>query len=164
MDAAATAFVGLGSNIDDPRAQVARAIRELDAIAGCELVGASRLYQSPPMGPPDQPDFVNAVARVRTTMPPRALLDALLELERRHGRVRGGAHWGPRALDLDLLLYDDLVLDEAGLDLPHPGLTSRPFVLYPLAELAPDLELPGAGPIRALLARVPAEGLVVIGD
>lgn len=158
------AFVALGSNLDNPRAQVERALTELGNISGTTLIAHSRLYWSPPLGPPDQPNFVNAVAALETTLTPRALLDALIGIERTHGRTRNGQRWGPRTLDLDLLLVGDVVQDEAGLTLPHPGLTQRAFVLYPLAELAPDLGIPGVGPLRALLARVPAGDLAVIED
>lgn len=158
------AFVALGSNLDGPRGQVERALSELGAIPGTSLTAHSRLYRSPPMGPTEQPDFVNAVAALETSLAPRALLDALIGIERAHGRTRDGQRWGPRTLDLDLLLYGELVQDEAGLTLPHPGLTQRAFVLYPLAELAPDLGIPGVGPLRALLARVPAGDLAVIED
>lgn len=158
------AFVALGSNLDNPRAQVERALVELGTIADTNLVSHSRLYRSPPLGPPDQPDYVNAVAALETTLAPRALFDALLEIERAHGRTRDGERWGPRTLDLDLLMVGDAVQDEAGLTLPHPGLTQRAFVLYPLAELAPDLGIPGAGPLRAVLARVPVGDLAVIED
>ena len=158
------AFVALGSNLDDPRRQVERALAELDGIPGTRVTAHSHLYRSPPLGPTDQPDFINAVAALETTLAPRALLDALIDIERAHGRIRDGQRWGPRTLDLDLLLHGDTVQDEAGLALPHPGLTQRAFVLYPLAELAPDLGIPGAGPLRALLARVPAGDLAVIED
>ncbi|MEX0900283.1 MAG: 2-amino-4-hydroxy-6-hydroxymethyldihydropteridine diphosphokinase [Gammaproteobacteria bacterium] len=158
------AFVALGSNLDDPRGHVERALTELRTIPHTTLTARSRLYSSPPLGPADQPDFVNAVAELATALAPRALLAALIEIEQAHGRVREGQRWGPRTLDLDLLLYGDVVQDEAGLTLPHPGLTRRAFVLYPLAELAPDLGIPGAGPLRALLARVPVGDLAVIED
>lgn len=158
------AFVALGSNLDGPRDQVERALTELLRIPRTELTGRSRLYRSRPLGGLDQPDFVNAVARLETGLAARELLEALLEVERAHGRVRGGERWAPRALDLDLLLYGDEVIDEPGLVVPHPGLTTRSFVLYPLAELAPELGIPGAGPLREVLARVPADELAVIED
>ena len=163
-DGPRVAFVALGSNLDAPRDQVLRAFGELAALPGTALTARSRLYRSPPLGPADQPDYVNAVARLDTTLMPRALLDALLGIERAHGRRRDGGRWGPRTLDLDLLLHGDTVLDEPGLTLPHPGLTTRAFVLYPLAELAPDLGIPGAGPLRALVARTPAGELAAIED
>lgn len=158
------AFVALGSNLDDPVAQVRRALDELGALPATAVSGRSRLYRSPPLGAPDQPHFVNAVARLETRLAPRELLDALLGIERAHGRRRDGRRWAPRSLDLDLLLYGAEVIREPGLEVPHPGLTGRAFVLYPLAELAPGLGIPGAGPLRGLLARVPADELTVIED
>ena len=156
------AYVGLGSNLAGPEAQVRRALEGLGRLPRTRLLAASRLYRSPPMGPADQPDYVNAVAAVETDLPPLELLDALQALETAQGRVRG-ERWGPRTLDLDLLLYGRLELDHPRLRLPHPGLYGRNFVLYPLAELAPDLEVPGAGPLAALLARCPRDGLRPLG-
>lgn len=161
---ARVAFVALGSNLDEPRAQVLRALTELSAIPDTRCTGRSSLYESPPLGPVDQPAFVNAVARVETLLEPRALLEALLGIERAHGRTRAGARWGPRTLDLDLLLYAGRHIDEPGLTVPHPGLTARAFVLYPLAELAPALTVPGAGPLQQLLSQVDPGGLTAIED
>jgi 2-amino-4-hydroxy-6-hydroxymethyldihydropteridine diphosphokinase len=118
---------------------------------------------APPMDGTPQPEYVNAVAWLRTTLAPRALLDSLLGIEQAHGRSRG-RRWAARTLDLDLVLYGGEIIDEPGLRLPHPGLTTRAFVLYPLAELVPQMEIPGAGPLPALCARVPADGLAVIED
>lgn len=157
------AFVALGSNLDDPRAQVLSAFAALARIPSTTLVARSRLYRSAPLGPVDQPPFVNAVAHLATTLGARSLLDRLLEIERAHGRERG-AKWGPRTLDLDLVVYGDSAIDEEGLTVPHPGLTDRAFVLYPLAEVAPTLDVPGAGPITTLLTRVSADGLAVLDD
>lgn len=151
------AYVALGSNLCDPRAQVERGF---DALAGLPLTvlrARSRLYRTPPWGIPDQPDFVNAVARLETSLPPRELLDALQGVETRAGRVRG-ARYGPRTLDLDLLLYGDVELHEPGLVIPHPRLHERAFVLRPLADVAPELEVPGRGRVADLLARVDASG------
>lgn len=157
-----TAYIGLGSNLDDPAAQVSRALDELDGIEGVRLTAASRLYHNPPMGPQDQPDYVNAVARLQTRLPAEALLEALLAIEQVHGRVRGGQHWGPRTLDLDLLVYGDAVIESARLTVPHPGLAERAFVLYPLQEVAPDLVIPRLGALAALCARCPRDGLRVL--
>jgi 2-amino-4-hydroxy-6-hydroxymethyldihydropteridine diphosphokinase len=157
------AFVALGSNLDEPRRQVLRAIDALAGLPGTSLSARSRLYTSPPMDGTPQPDYVNAVAWLRTTLAPRALLDSLLGIEQAHGRSRG-RRWAARTLDLDLLLYGGEIIDEPGLRIPHPGLTTRAFVLYPLAELVPQMEIPGAGPLPALCARVPADGLAVIED
>ncbi|MGD8379437.1 MAG: 2-amino-4-hydroxy-6-hydroxymethyldihydropteridine diphosphokinase [Gammaproteobacteria bacterium] len=152
------AFVGLGSNLDDPAGHIRRAARELDDLTATRLVDVSSLYGSRPMGPSDQPDYVNAVAEVATGLAPLALLDALQELERHHRRVRV-RRWGPRTLDLDLLVYADLQMRAERLTLPHPGLHERNFVLYPLAELAPDLHVPGKGRVVDLLAGVSRDGL-----
>ncbi|TLF53665.1 2-amino-4-hydroxy-6-hydroxymethyldihydropteridine diphosphokinase [Halomonas urmiana] len=135
-------WIGLGSNLENPREHVARALEELDCLPLTRRVAASRLYASRPVGPADQPDYVNAVAHLVTRLSPLALLDQLQALEQRHGRVRG-RRWGPRTLDLDLLLYDDRRLALPRLTLPHPEMTRRAFVLVPLAELAPSLALDG---------------------
>lgn len=149
MTPLADAYVGLGSNLDDPIDQVRRALDELDALPLTERMAASRLYASRPVGPQDQPDFINAVAHLRTRLSPLALLDQLQALEQRHRRVRQ-RHWGPRTLDLDLLLYGNEILDLPRLRVPHPQMTSRAFVLLPLAELSPQLQLPHGGHIAVL--------------
>src|SRR5690606_808780 len=123
MAAPRVAFVALGSNLDDPERQVARAFDALARLPDTALTARSRLYRSAPLGDADQPDYVNAVARLETRLAARELLDALLAVERAHGRVRDGERWGPRTLDLDLVLYGDEVIDEPGLRVPHPGLT-----------------------------------------
>ena len=148
-----TAYIGLGSNLQDPVAQIERAFAELAALPGTELTARSPLYKSPPMGPQDQPDFVNAAAALATDLAPDALLQALLGIERTHGRRRDGTRWGPRSLDLDLLLYGDRVLPGPGLVLPHPGLHERSFVLYPLADIAPQQRVPGHGTVAELRDR-----------
>lgn len=153
------AYVGLGSNLQGPVAQVQQALASLGRLPGTQVIAHSRLYSSAPMGPQDQPDYVNAVAALDTELAPHALLDALQDLEARQGRQRGPQRWGPRTLDLDLLLYADWQLADARLSVPHPGLHERNFVLYPLYELAPDLEIPGRGALRDLVARCPANGL-----
>jgi 2-amino-4-hydroxy-6-hydroxymethyldihydropteridine diphosphokinase len=155
MAEAAVAFVALGANLGDPAAQVERAIAELDALPESRVTRRSRLYGSRPVGYADQPDFVNAVVCLDTRLSARALLDQLLAVEKRHGRVRSFRN-SPRTLDLDILLYGRLTLNEPGLHLPHPRMHERPFVLLPLAEIAPDIELPGHGPVAALIARLPS--------
>lgn len=155
-------FVGLGSNLGDPRRQVERAFDDLAALASTRLVARSPLYRSAPWGVTDQPAFVNAVAELASTLAPRALLQALLAIERSHGRVRDGTRWGPRTLDLDLLACGDLQVDEPGLVLPHPQLARRAFVLVPLAAIAPDFIIAGAGRVRDLLAAVDAGEVVRI--
>jgi 2-amino-4-hydroxy-6-hydroxymethyldihydropteridine diphosphokinase len=149
------AYVGLGSNLGEPVAHVQQALAQLDAIHQTRLIVASRLYRTAPLGPQDQPDFINAVAGLQTRLAPRNLLDELQRLEAAHGRVREGLRWGPRTLDLDILLYDDLQMDEPDLRIPHPGMAMRAFVLKPLQELAADLIIPGLGSLEALLATCP---------
>jgi 2-amino-4-hydroxy-6-hydroxymethyldihydropteridine diphosphokinase len=144
------AYVGLGSNQEDPVAQIIRALDELSGLPDTELITHSHLYQSTPMGPITQPDFINAVAKLRTDLEPLSLLDALLEIERAHGRMRH-ERWGPRTLDLDLLLYAKLRYEDKRLELPHPGITRRAFVLLPLLEIAPQLAIPGHGMVADLI-------------
>ncbi|MGK0674053.1 MAG: 2-amino-4-hydroxy-6-hydroxymethyldihydropteridine diphosphokinase [Halothiobacillaceae bacterium] len=145
------AYIGLGSNLNDPVGQVRRALGVIAALPESRLVAASRLYRSPPMGPIDQPEYINAVAALQTELVPYDLLRALQAIEQDFGRVRL-RRWGERVIDLDLLLYDNLHLDSPELILPHPGIGERAFVLCPLAELAPDLVIPGLGPLADLLA------------
>jgi 2-amino-4-hydroxy-6-hydroxymethyldihydropteridine diphosphokinase len=146
------AYVGLGSNLDDPAAQVRAALDALARLPRTHYIASSALYRNPPMGPPDQPDFVNAVAGLLTALPAAELLAALQAIEDAHGRQRDGPRWGPRRLDLDLLLYGTLRVESAALVLPHPGLAERPFVLIPLLELAPGLRIPGGASIAKLAA------------
>lgn len=154
------AYIGLGSNLSDPIAQLRAALAALGRLPSSRLVAVSRMYRNPPMGPADQPDYVNAVARLDTELSPRALLEALLGIEQAQGRVRDGERWGPRTLDLDLLVYGRSRLEEPGLTVPHPGLPARGFVLYPLREIAPELDVPGMGPVAALCAQCPDDGLI----
>ena len=139
------AFVGLGSNLDDPDSQVRQALAALGRLPRTRLLAQSSLYRSAPLGHADQPDFINAVAQVRTGLAPRALLDALHGIEQAHGRERSFRN-APRSLDLDLLLYDDAAIGEPGLDVPHPRMHERAFVLAPLTEIAPGCAIPGKGP------------------
>lgn len=154
------AWIGLGSNQDGPARQVRTAFDELGTLPGTRVLHRSRLYRTPPWGPiAGQPDYANAVAELETSLQPRELLAALQGLEDAHGRVRR-ERWGPRTLDLDLLLYDELTMETDDLTLPHPRIAGRAFVLVPLAELAPRLRVPGAGAAAELLARVDAAGVV----
>jgi 2-amino-4-hydroxy-6-hydroxymethyldihydropteridine diphosphokinase len=155
------AYVAIGSNLDGPREQVAAAVERLRALPSSRLEAASRLYVTRPMGPQDQPDFVNAAAGLLTTLAPRGLLDALLEIERAMGRVRE-ARWGPRRIDLDLVWLAGAPVEEPGLTLPHPGVSMRNFVLYPLADIAPTLDIPGHGRVSELKARSGAVGISVL--
>jgi 2-amino-4-hydroxy-6-hydroxymethyldihydropteridine diphosphokinase len=137
-------FVGLGSNLADPVAQVSRALDALAGLPQTRVLKKSSLYRSSPVGYLDQPDFINAVAQLETELAPRALLDALLVLEKECGRTREFLN-APRTLDMDVLLYDDLVHHEHGLTIPHPQMHRRSFVLLPLLEIAPDCFIPGIG-------------------
>lgn len=145
------AWVGLGANLDDPAAQLQTALRELDAIPRSRCLRHSSLYRSAPIGPQEQPDFCNAVAELKTDLSPQDLLQALFALENSHHRKRA-ARWGPRTLDLDLLLYDQRQIDTPELTVPHPRMHLRAFVLRPLVQLEPTLDLPGHGPVIKLLA------------
>lgn len=153
------AYVGLGANLDGPAARLRRVLDELDAVPSTRVAARSPLYRSAPLGPPDQPDYINAVAALDTGLDPVPLLHALRSLEARHGRRRDGERWGPRTLDLDLLLYGELTMRTSELTLPHPGLHERAFVLYPLSDVAPALAVPGHGTIDALLKRLPDSGI-----
>jgi 2-amino-4-hydroxy-6-hydroxymethyldihydropteridine diphosphokinase len=149
------AYVALGANLGDREATIRAALAELEAAEGVEVVAVSSLADTDPVGAVEQPRFLNGAAALETTLGPRALLDLLLALERRFGRVREGVPaQGPRTLDLDLVLYDDAEIDEPGLAIPHPRLCERRFVLEPLAELDPSLEVPGKGKIQTLLAEL----------
>lgn len=158
------AFVGLGSNLGDPQAQLRRALHALRDLRASSLQRASGLYRTPPWGLVDQPPFINAVAELDTALAPPELLAELIAIERAAGRVRDGARWGPRVLDLDLLLHGDAVVATPGLTLPHPHLHERAFVLLPLAELDPALPVPGHGCVRDLLAHVDRAGCERLGD
>jgi 2-amino-4-hydroxy-6-hydroxymethyldihydropteridine diphosphokinase len=146
------ATVGLGANLNDPAAQVEYALAELDRLPATRLIARSSLYASAPVGYVDQPDFINAVAQIETTLAPRALLAALLDIEHRHGRERSFRN-APRTLDLDLLLYGAAHFHEDGLTLPHPRMSERGFVLFPLLEIAPDAVIPGRGRAADWVAR-----------
>ena len=150
-----TAFVGIGSNLGEPERQIAAALDQLAAEEGVELVAVSTLRETDPVGFLDQPNFLNGVARIETELPACELLKRLLAIESRLGRVRGeGPRYGPRTIDLDLLVYGDERIDEPGLTVPHPRLAERRFALEPLAELAPGLEIPGLGTVQALLTEL----------
>jgi 2-amino-4-hydroxy-6-hydroxymethyldihydropteridine diphosphokinase len=156
------AYVGLGSNLDEPPRQITRAFEALDELEDTQLVLRSRRYRTKPFGPIAQPDFVNAAAGLLTRLTARRLLDALKATERRLGRVRATERWGPRRIDLDLLVYGDARIDEPELAVPHPGLAERAFALAPLADIAPELKVPGLGPVRDLLAAVDASDVSVL--
>jgi 2-amino-4-hydroxy-6-hydroxymethyldihydropteridine diphosphokinase len=154
------AFVGLGSNLGDPLNQVRIALGELNQLKATRLLRQSGFYRTPPWGRTDQPDFVNAVAEIETGLSPRQLLDALLHIEARAGRVREGLRWGPRLIDLDLLIYGDARIDEENLHVPHPRMHERAFVMVPLVELEPSFTVPGIGVLADLLAHLDSGGCV----
>ena len=153
MNPPVEAYVGLGANIGDAAAAVRVGLARLDALEDVRVLSHSSLYRTPAWGDTDQPDFVNAVARVETHLGAHELLEALLQVERDAGRDRARSRrWGPRELDLDLLLFGDCRIDTPGLHVPHPHLHERAFVLVPLAEIAPELEIPGHGRVAGLAA------------
>lgn len=145
------AYVGLGANLGDRERTLACAIELLGDADGVEVVAVSKLRETDPVGVLDQPRFLNGAVALETMLSPRELLDTLLAVERELGRTRGGERWGPRTIDLDLLVYGDLVIHEPGLRVPHPRLHERRFALEPLAELDPDLEIPGRGSVSTLV-------------
>ena len=152
------AYVALGSNLGNPAANVRAGVEALAMLRDTRLAAISSLYVNPPVGYADQPDFVNAVAKIETGLAPRALLDALLAIERRFGRVREFPN-APRTLDLDIVMYGSDTIVEPGLTIPHPRMHERAFVVVPLAEIAPDLVVPGRGPVSSLVTQVDATSL-----
>jgi 2-amino-4-hydroxy-6-hydroxymethyldihydropteridine diphosphokinase len=148
------AYIGLGANLGERDATIRRAVSLLSAAEGVALRRLSTLRETEPVGVVDQPRFLNGAVEIETTLGPRDLLALLLAIERELGRERSGMRWGPRTIDLDLLLYGNQEIAERGLRVPHPHLHERRFVLEPLAELDPDLEVPGRGRVSALLARL----------
>jgi 2-amino-4-hydroxy-6-hydroxymethyldihydropteridine diphosphokinase len=148
------AFVGLGANLGDREESLGRALDLLRTRPGLEVVAVSSVRETEPVGYLDQPRFLNAAAELETSLAPREVLDVLLEVEHELGRTRDGPRFGPRTIDLDLLVYGDEVVDEPGLEVPHPRLHERRFALEPLAELAPGLVVPGRGRVADLLAEL----------
>jgi 2-amino-4-hydroxy-6-hydroxymethyldihydropteridine diphosphokinase len=149
------AFIGLGSNLGDREENLRQALRALDATPGVQVVQASSVYETEPVGGPAQPDFLNAVVEVETVLGPRALLEACMTIERALGRDRSTEQrWGPRVIDLDVLAMGDLVVTDPDLEIPHPRLAERAFVLVPLAEIAPGVVIPGLGRVRDLERRL----------
>lgn len=158
------ACIGLGANLGDPGQAVRAAFLALGALPESRLLATSRLYRTPAWGRVDQPDYINAAALLDTRLAPAALLAQLLDIERRAGRVRDGERWGPRLLDLDLLLYGDRSIDMPGLRVPHPHLHERAFALVPLAEIAADAPFPGHGSVGEALRRIDTEGVEAVGN
>lgn len=149
-----TCYIGMGSNLESPRDQVLQAFDEMAEIGNTDLSARSSLYRSDPVGPAGQPDYINAVARLETRLAPHALLDALQAIEQAHQRRRI-QHWGPRTLDLDLLLYGNETLNDDRLIVPHAWMREREFVLWPLAEIAPELTFPDGSSLAELLTFCP---------
>ncbi|WP_425669016.1 2-amino-4-hydroxy-6-hydroxymethyldihydropteridine diphosphokinase [Vibrio owensii] len=154
-----TAYIAVGSNLADPVSQAKQAIEALKTLPNSEFVQASSLYSSAPMGPQNQPDYINAVVAIKTNLTPLELLDCTQAIEQEQGRVRKDERWGPRTLDLDIILYGNEVIDSERLTVPHYGMREREFVLYPLAEIAPSLQLPDGTEVSSLLAQVDRNGL-----
>ncbi|MDD2723347.1 MAG: 2-amino-4-hydroxy-6-hydroxymethyldihydropteridine diphosphokinase [Methylovulum sp.] len=152
-------YLGLGSNLAEPVEQVKSARHAIARISGVNELACSSLYRSLPMGPQNQPDYINAVMAISTRLSPQALLQNLQAIEKAHGRERKGQRWGARTLDLDILLYGELFIDLPELVVPHNGIAERPFVLMPLSEIAPHLIIPGKGRIDDLLVNCPMTGL-----
>ena len=152
------AYIGIGSNLGDPLARVGAAFEAIGSIDRTRLIARSRLYRTRPFGPVEQGEFINAVAGVLTQLSAQSLLEALRAIETAAGRVRT-ERWGPRTLDLDLLLYADQRIEEQGLTVPHPGIAERGFVLAPLHDIAPTLQVPGMGSVEDLLQRLPDDGI-----
>jgi len=146
-------YLGLGSNLDAPQQQLLTALETLAQTQGFELIQTSRFYGSTPQGPQDQPDYVNAVCLIRSQLTPQQVLDQTQAIEQQFGRVKT-RHWGERCIDIDILLYDDLVMASDRLTIPHPFMTQRDFVLLPLLEIAPDIEIPQHGAAQACMANL----------
>ncbi len=161
---ASTAYIGIGSNLEQPVRQVLQARDALARLPDTRLLALSPLYRNPALGPGQQPDYVNAVAAIETRLAVHGLLDALQAVEANQGRVRGAAQWAPRTLDLDLLLYGDREIADERLTVPHPRLAQRAFVLKPLLDIAPNLNVPGLGPVTMLLSKLSEASLQRIGE
>jgi len=155
------AYIAVGSNLSDPVTQANQAIEALKQLPKSRFVAASSLYSSTPMGPQNQPDYINAVVAVDTDLLPLELLDCTQAIEQEQGRIRKDERWGPRTLDLDIILYGEEVMDSERLTIPHYGMRVREFVLYPLAEIAPSLQLPDGTKLQELLKSVPLNGLSI---
>lgn len=159
----ALAYIGLGSNLNGPAQQVSQALTSLSAIQHTQCIRHSSLYGSAPQGPQDQPDFVNAVALIETALTPYELLKTLQDLEVRQGKVKQ-RHWGERVIDLDILLYDDVEMDDPTLTLPHPCIAQRDFVLLPLQEISPALCIPVQGSVQSLLDKLSEHYVTALAD
>lgn len=158
------AYIGLGANVGDPVAQIRTALEDLQSLPDTTRMSHSSLYRTAPVGPQDQPQFINAVACLETGLSAITLLRHMQDIENRHGRRRDGQRWGPRVLDLDLLLFGDERIREPELIVPHPEMTRRGFVLYPLVEIAPDIHIPGHGLAAERLNEVDHTGIERMED
>lgn len=157
-------YIGIGSNQQDPVKQAQQAIQAIASHPDIELTKCSALYCSAPMGPQDQPDYINAVVAIETVLNAESLLDALQSIEQNQGRVRKDNRWGPRTLDLDILLYDNQVINTERLTIPHYGMHEREFVLYPLFEIAPNLTLPNSTHLSHLIKLCDKNGLTILSE
>lgn len=155
-------FIGLGSNLSEPAKQLTSALSAINRLPDTKIIQCSSLYASKPMGPQDQPDYVNAVAELHSELEPLVLLSSLQQIEHKHGRTRNGERWAARTLDLDIILYDKKIIALPDLIVPHPGMKEREFVLYPLFEIAPHIHLPCGNSLRSILHRVSRNGLFVV--
>lgn len=159
-----TVYIGLGSNLDTPAQQLQDAVSSLKKLPKSNFQQVSSLFASKPMGPQDQPDYMNAVACIKTELSPIELLDQLQKIELSFGRIRKDERWGARVLDLDILLIDDLVIDSERLTVPHYGMKVREFVIYPLAQINPDLMLPDGSNVTQLQKTINDNGLIIVGE
>ncbi|MGB5395575.1 MAG: 2-amino-4-hydroxy-6-hydroxymethyldihydropteridine diphosphokinase [Gammaproteobacteria bacterium] len=158
-----TVYIGLGSNLEQPKQNIARALAELKQLADTRYIADSGLFRSKPMGPQDQPDYLNAVVQLETRLDAPQLLSCMQQIENSMGRTRS-QHWGPRIIDLDILLFGEHRVDEPDLHVPHPGIELREFVLYPLQRLNPALLIPGRGKLSTLIEQCPQNGLHYVGE
>jgi len=157
-------YIGLGSNLDDPKSQVLRAFKGLSKLPKSQLIAQSSLYESKPVGSIEQPDFINAVVSLDTGLMPLQLISQLQKIEIAHKRMRGKGQWGPRTLDLDLLLYGNMRINTKRLVVPHPHMFERNFVLYPLYEIAPDLQSMNGESLATLIAKIPPDGIIQLEE
>jgi 2-amino-4-hydroxy-6-hydroxymethyldihydropteridine diphosphokinase len=155
-------YIGMGSNLQNPMQQISTAISELHDLPKTQFIRVSSFYKTSPLGPQNQPDFINAVAEVDTYLSPLKLLEQLQITENNHDRIRNEEHWGPRTLDLDILLYGDKIIRSKKLTVPHPGIKVRDFVLIPLAEISPNLVLPTGEDVQWLLKIIQREPLIKV--
>ena len=159
-----TAYIGLGANLNDPLNTIQQALDALNLLPKSQDLRISKIYRSAPMGPADQPDYINCVAAIDTQLSANELFSLTCEIEQRHGRTRDGEHWGPRTLDLDILLYGDEVINNDVLTVPHYGLQEREFVIYPLLDISPTLVLPCGQVVAELTKTVSLNGMTPIDE